>query len=155
MAAGPSGFVERFKGKYTASPGSVWVGGIPMYGNVTQAAFTPTSTGSTCTITNQTVARINNSSTSAFVRLPAISFIGQPLAIEVFGVGSTSTAVFITAASGQTFIGSSFGVLRTTANITIELQATSSANWAIMGTYSTGTSTGGASNQSIVFSTST
>lgn len=152
---GPSGFVERFKGKYTASPGSVWIGAIPQYGPATQLNANPTSTGSTVIVGAQTVARINNSSTSAFVRLPSISYIGQVLAVEIFGGGSTSTAVYITAASGQTFLGSSFSVIRSTANLTIELQATSTSNWAIMGTFSTGTSTGGAANQSLVFSTTT
>lgn len=147
----PNGFVERYKGKFNADPGATWVGGIPMYGPVTQLNGVPTSTGSTVTIGRNTVARINASSTTAFIRLPAISYIGQPLAIEIFGVGSTSTAVFITAAAGGTFLGSSYSVLKSTQSITIELQATSTLNWAIMGTYSTSnaSSTGGAYGPSL------
>lgn len=141
-----TGYVERYKGKFTADPNSTRVAGIPMYGTATQLNATPTSTGSTVTIGANTVARINASSTTAFVRMPVISFIGQPVAVEIFGYGSTSTSVFITAAAGQTFLGSSFSVLRSTQNITIEFQATSSINWAIMGTFSTSnaSSTGGA-----------
>ena len=141
----PNGFVDRFKGKVEVDPNSSWVGGIPMYGTVTQLNAVPTSTGSTITIGRNTVARINASSTTAFVRLPSISFVGQPLAIEIFGYGSTSTSVFITAATGQAFIGSSYNVLRSTQNLTIEFQATSTLNWSIMGTFSTSnSSTGGA-----------
>ena len=123
-----TGFVERYKGKYTADPNSTRIAGVPMYGSATQQLGTPTSTGSTVVVGNVTVARINASSTTAFVRLPAITFIGQPLAIEVFGVGSTSTAIFFTAAAGQTFLGSSFSVIRSTASVTLELQATSTVN---------------------------
>jgi hypothetical protein len=132
-----TGFVERFKGKYTSDPNTTRVAGIPMYGPATEQTLTPTSTGSTVTVGTVTVARVNASSTTAFIRLPGITFVGQPLAIEIFGVGSTSTANFITAAPGQTFSGSSYSVMRSTQNITLELQATSSVNWAVMGTFST------------------
>src|SRR5689334_20020111 len=103
-----TGFVERYKGKFTADPNTTRVGGLPMYGSATQQTYTPTSTGSTVTVSGVTVARINASSTTGFIRLPAIQFVAQPLAIEIFGVGSTSTANYITAAAGQTFLGSSF-----------------------------------------------
>lgn len=152
-----TGFVERYKGKYTADPNSTRIAGVPMYGSATQLTFTPTSTGSTVTIPNITVARINASSTTAFIRLPQITFIGQPMAIEVFGVGSTSTAIFISATPSSVagFIGSSFNTIKSTGSFTMELQATSSINWAIMGVFSTGTSTGGSVNQSFSFSTTT
>lgn len=150
-----TGFVERYKGKYTADANSTRIAGIPMYGTVTQQVATPTSTGSTVVVGNVTVVRVNASSTTAFVRLPSITFVAQPLAIEVFGVGSTSTAIFVTAAAGQAFIGSSFNTIKSTGSFTMELQATSTVNWAIMGVFSTGTSTGGAVNQSFSFSTTT
>ena len=142
---GPSGFVERYKGKFTADPSATRVAGIPMYGAATQQIGTPVSTNSTVNIGMVTVARINASSTAAFVRLPSISFIGQPLAVEIYG-GSTKT--WVTCAAGQTFAGSSYNTLYSTVNAVFELNATSSNNWGIVGTFSTAAYT-------LVLSTST
>jgi hypothetical protein len=144
---GPSGFVERYKGKYTADQNATRVAGIPMYGSATQQSTTiGAGAASTVTVGAVTVVRVITPTTNCFVRLPPITFIAQPIAIEISGVTATSTTnVWITTNGVGTFNGTTVNTIKSTANATIELQATSSVNWAVMGTFSTGAYTGSTS----------
>jgi hypothetical protein len=141
---GPTGFIDRYKGKTTIDAAALKVSGVSMYGalSVQSTQVLPATSVQLTAV----FCRINPSSAAAVCYFPAISFIGQPLTLEIY---SLSSALLVSgSAKSQTLNGSSYNTLKSTVNVTISLEATSTVNWAVVGTYSTGSYT-------LVLSTST
>ena len=160
-----SGFVQRFKGKIKASvawidtanittlnistaSGAAVIAGHVLYGagaiqnlSLISSSLGASTIGSTASFVNLLSSA---STTQSIVRIPAPTFAGEAIVIQT----STSMGYILTAstAGAVTFNGSSLTAAASTggAPYVLSLEATSTANWAIVGAYpGIYTSTGG------------
>ena len=130
---GPSGFVERYKGKVTMDQGSATVAGFPLYGKGSVTTFSSTPGAGISTgfaIPAYGISLVASSANNSFVIQPP-QYIGEFKTIQTSTVGGT--VVFMASTNGSiTFNGSSFSVVKSTVgNSVYELLATSSVNWAL------------------------
>lgn len=128
-----TGFVQRFKGKIAlAGNNGLVVGGIPLYGTGAVQTLSTASANFTA-INGVPVSVITASSAINVWNLPKPSFGGQTKCLQLL----VSSGILVTASTdgSRTFNGSSNSVFKSTQNSIIELQATSTLNWAITGVF--------------------
>lgn len=154
-----SGFVSRWKGKIKASVAYIDTAYITnfgtanrtLYGSAATQTLTLVSSSLGASTVSASIALLlsSGSTTTAIVRLSPPQFAGQPVLIQMSTLGLGGLGFMITAstAGAVTFNGSSDTVVASTiasTNYTLDLRATSTTNWAILGAYpDIYTSTGG------------
>lgn len=138
-----TGFVQRYKGKIAVPVGGIYIGGTQLSGSAadfntisgsaTLQALTSAST--TSTITNTGPTTIASSSALTIWRLAKPTSPGQDKVIQLTTV---SSGVFITASTDGSVLlnGSSINTtIKSTVAANIDLFATSTSNWAIVGLF--------------------
>lgn len=143
--AGPSGFVTRFKGKVTAA--ALWLGKSAQFGPGSVVAYT---TAGTQTLGYEGAATINASSAVSIWQMSDLPSPGMRKFYDL----TVSSAMFLKAASGASFDGSTNTVIKSTYNMRLELRGLSTAKWSIVGAYPD-TTAGGAPVGGITLSTTT
>jgi hypothetical protein len=144
-----SGFVQRFKGKVNFAPGGLWVGGQPIYGGSASGtlALVSSSLGASTASQAINVLTSSGSTTQSILRLAKPPFAGFDMLIQMSTLSGLGLIVTASTAGAVTFNGTTATAMASTGNSTavaLELMATSTANWAIMGAYpGIFTSTGG------------
>ena len=141
-----TGFVQRFKGKVAFDKGSFWMAGQPIYGAAAAGtvALVSSSLGYSTVGAAFTALQSSGTTTKSIAHLKPPPFIGFDMMIQN---PSGSSLILMASTDGSiTFNGSTLSVATSTGStaLTLEIVATSSANWAIVGAFpGTYTSTGG------------
>jgi len=128
MAAGPSGFTQRSKGKVAFS--EMWAQGVQQFGQGSVIAYT---TAGTQTISGQSAfATIASSSVISIWQMGSPPAPGAEFVMDIISV---SSGVFIKASSVASFDPSTNTVIKSTYAMTITLIGLSSVKWGIKSVY--------------------
>jgi hypothetical protein len=143
-----SGFVQRWKGKADFDPSCLWVAGQPIYGPTASASVVLVSSSLGASTLNGSFNNLlsSASTTQSIVRLRKPMYAGSQMTVQVSTASGLGIILTASTDGSITFNGSSLSVAKSTGSIvqTLELNATSTANWAITGAYpGIATSTGG------------
>lgn len=145
--AGPSGFIQRWKGKVAVA--AAYFGGVQEFG--AGSLFVGTTAGAQTIPATNGAASIASSSAISIWTIGAIPQAGAELEIALISV---SSGVFIKAAAGTSFDPSTDTVMKSTGARTITLYGLSSLKWAIKSVFP-GDTVGNISPTGITLTTTT
>jgi hypothetical protein len=142
------GFVQRWKGRASFDPGTFTIGGQAVYGASATANVTLVSSSLGASTLKATYNNLlsSASTTQAIVRVDKPAFAGDKCVVQLSTLGGLGVILTVSTDGSVTFNGSSFSVAKSTGSIvqTLKLEASSTANWTIIGAYpGIATSTGG------------